>query len=241
MATSRRLTGTKSNRLTSSAEASPAKTFPSRETAPDSTEPDRDSGLSLPEPFAIYDPASSLWKTSQACLLSGWAPFSGTWRASGTMRNGKCYPQPMSAPPTFGNESGLWPTPTRSDATGGPGRSPNRTGGDNLRTAVATIPTPTVSRNYNRKGASPTSGDGLATWVRMYPTPTVQDSANNGGPSQLLRDTPPLNAVIGGPLNPRWVEWLMGYPIGWLNLPDSATPSSPPAPITSFNVSDGEP
>lgn len=31
----------------------------------------------------------------------------------------------------------LWPTPSRADGTGGPGRSPKRTGGDNLRTAAA--------------------------------------------------------------------------------------------------------
>lgn len=31
---------------------------------------------------------------------------------------------------------GLWPTPTRSDGTGGPGVSPKRTGGKNLRTAA---------------------------------------------------------------------------------------------------------
>lgn len=49
----------------------------------------------------------------------------------------------------------------------------------------------------------------------MLPTPTVQDSSNNGGRSQMDRNTKPLNAVVGGPLNPPWVEWLMGWPIGW--------------------------
>jgi site-specific DNA-cytosine methylase len=34
-------------------------------------------------------------------------------------------------------EQRLWPTPCRGDGTGGPGRSPKRTGGDNLRTAAA--------------------------------------------------------------------------------------------------------
>jgi len=29
-----------------------------------------------------------------------------------------------------------------------------------------------------------------------------------------------------GQLNPEWVAWLMGYPIGWLNLKDSEMPSS---------------
>ena len=49
----------------------------------------------------------------------------------------------------------------------------------------------------------------------LYPTPTCQDASNNGGPSQMKRNTPPLNAVAGGALNPVWVEWLMGWPLGW--------------------------
>jgi hypothetical protein len=32
------------------------------------------------------------------------------------------------------------------------------------------------------------------------------------------RNTKPLNAEVGGPLNPNWVEWLMGWPIGWTDL-----------------------
>lgn len=54
------------------------------------------------------------------------------------------------------------------------------------------LPTPTVSGNYNRKGASSESGNGLAT-------------------------------VIGGPLNPRFVEWLMGFPDGWTDCEPSET------------------
>ena len=54
-------------------------------------------------------------------------------------------------------------------------------------------PTPTVFGNYNRKGLSKTSGDGLATAVK------------NRGSS-------------GGPLNPTWVEWLMGWPLEWTGL-----------------------
>lgn len=47
---------------------------------------------------------------------------------------------------------------------------------------------------------------------------TCQDAKNNGSPSQQRRNTPPLNAVAGGALNPAWVEWLMGWPIGWTDL-----------------------
>jgi hypothetical protein len=30
--------------------------------------------------------------------------------------------------------------------------------------------------------------------------------------------------ISGGQLNPTWVEWLMGFPLGWTDLEDSATP-----------------
>ena len=50
------------------------------------------------------------------------------------------------------------------------------------------------------------------------PTPTTQDAANNGGASQHNRNSKPLNAVVGGKLNPMWVAWLMGWPIGWTDL-----------------------
>lgn len=65
-----------------------------------------------------------------------------------------------------------------------------------------------------------TTGDDLATAVNraMFPTPTTQDASNNGGASQMNRNTPPLNAVVGGSLNPTWVEWLMGYPKNWTEV-----------------------
>lgn len=56
-------------------------------------------------------------------------------------------------------------------------------------------PTVTVHGNYNRKGLSSQSGDGLATMVRRF-----NGDARNGR------------------LNPTWVEWLMGWPIGWSAL-----------------------
>ena len=62
-------------------------------------------------------------------------------------------------------------------------------------------PTPTVKGNYNRKGLSQTSGDGLATAVNR------------------LEDSP-------GPLNPTFLEWLMGFPIGWTESAPLETPSS---------------
>jgi hypothetical protein len=50
---------------------------------------------------------------------------------------------------------------------------------------------------------------------KQFPTPTTQDAKNNGTPSQMERNTKPLNAEVGGSLNPTWVEWLMGWPLMW--------------------------
>ena len=48
----------------------------------------------------------------------------------------------------------------------------------------------------------------------LLPTPTVQDGENNCGPYQYSRNTYPLNVIAGINMNPRWVEWLMGFPDG---------------------------
>jgi hypothetical protein len=86
-------------------------------------------------------------------------------------------------------------------------------------------PTPTVCGNYNRKGASPTSGDGLATAV--YQTPVARMWKDNGtNPSELERNSPTLAMQAGGSLNPTWVEWLMGWPLGWTDLKPLETDKS---------------
>lgn len=55
-------------------------------------------------------------------------------------------------------------------------------------------PTPTVNRNYNRKGCSDTSGNGLATAVGMWPTP--KGSLRGDCPSERKRNTPDLSTVV---------------------------------------------
>jgi hypothetical protein len=57
---------------------------------------------------------------------------------------------------------------------------------------------------------------------RMLPTPTVNENYNRKGASPSSGDG--LATVAGGPLNPTWVEWLMGFPLGWTDLGVSETP-----------------
>lgn len=126
----------------------------------------------------------------------------------------------------------LWPTPKahagsnrRQKPT--PAQQAGKAGMD-LSVAVKLWPTP---HGFSPDGKSNgPSGNELGRAVnqslRQWPTPTVQDASNNGGPSQHHRNSLPLNAAVGGSLNPAWVEWLQGYPIGWTDCGRLATPSS---------------
>ena len=59
----------------------------------------------------------------------------------------------------------------------------------------------------------------------LLPTPTEDGNYNRKGASPTSGNG--LATVVGGPLNPRFVEWMMGLPDDWTALEDSGTPSSP--------------
>jgi hypothetical protein len=110
----------------------------------------------------------------------------------------------------------LWPTPQAHDQHPGNaarvGRFGTKHGGRNLTDEVMMPklwPTP-------RKEGFDAQGKGHGDFqyeVKNRLWPTTQDGSNNCGPSQLRRDSLSLNAMIGGSLNPRFVEELMGFPI----------------------------
>ena len=79
----------------------------------------------------------------------------------------------------------LLPTPAAADGTGGPGTSPNRQGGMNLRTAVTLLPTP-AARDW-KSGASNLLGTNSRPLnevvVNLLPTPKASDGPH-GGPNQ---------------------------------------------------------
>jgi hypothetical protein len=76
----------------------------------------------------------------------------------------------------------------------------------------------------------------LADAVAMWPTPCATDHKGAGKTGEL-RDrldyaterggtkskTYPVPPESGGQLNPTWVEWLMGWPLGWTDSAQSAT------------------
>jgi hypothetical protein len=76
-------------------------------------------GANMPVSFANYDPATSSWRTWQLCLDGEWERFSEPFPRSGTMRNGQCFPRAPWVRHIHGSECSLWPTPTKSLASGG--------------------------------------------------------------------------------------------------------------------------
>lgn len=50
--------------------------------------------------------------------------------------------------------------------------------------------------------------------ARDYRYPNARTYSERGGGKKGEQ----LPNVIGGPLNPTWVEWLMGFPAGWTAL-----------------------
>jgi len=109
--------------------------------------------------------------------------------------------------PTAANDAGLWPTPNVPN--GGRSCAHVTEWSESGKTAY-----------HNGKKVQV----GLEHAARHWPTPTVNDSKNcTLPPSQVKHDNIP-GALLrdgekaGGSLNPTWVEWLMGWPLGWTDL-----------------------
>ena len=107
-------------------------------------------------------------------------------------------------------------------------------------------PTPRASENdQGRKADGMMDGESswkaqgrgatLTTAVLRWTTPTAHNAKETNAPSENDRNTPTLAAQVGGQLNPTWVEWLMGWPLGWTDLKPLATAKSPSAPQQHSN------
>ena len=53
---------------------------------------------------------------------------------------------------------------------------------------------------------------------RMWPTPTASDATGGLGQAASSEGGMNLRTAVGGQMNPMWVEWLMGWPVGWTDL-----------------------
>jgi hypothetical protein len=217
----------------SSAAASPARTSASPAREPGSKDHARAFGGSLLGSLGNFDPDTSSLKTSQLSLFGDSTGCLQTLPRAGSMRNGTIYQRQPLAPLTGGTGSGLWPTPAGMDAaTGSVGRTATsgrhslalgmlvNSGAINEATADEAVdrhskllaahgtakskwPTPKGSAsNYGR----PRENDRGDLQAAVLPTPTA--NRRSGLQSHGVN-------VVTGQLNPMWVEWLQGFPLGW--------------------------
>jgi DNA (cytosine-5)-methyltransferase 1 len=199
----------------------------------------QDSGEKWRGSFVKYSPDSHSWKTHQCSLLGDLDEFLETWPQWGLMRDGECWEQLTLARTIKGTGFGLSPnneTFFHTPCTTG------LDGGSNSRKALKKrlLPTPDASqrgptKDYNPQAKSQ-SGRTLQSFAAKFPTPQASDNRDRGN---MSNPSVQRRVAIGkqislsqsvhatsGQLNPTWVEWLMGWPLGWTDLKPLGTDKS---------------
>lgn len=153
-------------------------------------------GLNFLASFAYFDRSTSSWKTCLGYLFEGLETYSEIWPRSGLIVNGTAYRLPRLVPRILGGGYFFWPTPRSTDSSHGGRITPrsSREGGNLIEALSARMPTPRA------------------------------DLRDNCGGTNSRRSAKAAGTYIGRQLNPEFVEYLMGFPIGWSDLEDSATP-----------------
>ena len=134
-------------------------------------------------------------------------------RVKATKKNGNGFGMPLAV------AARMWPTPdTQNHRDGSKLRKDNNLAeggrhGVSLHHAVL-WPTPSASDNRDRGNLS---------------TPAIQRRLSKGKQIMLSMSV----SEESGQLNPTWVEWLMGFPLGWTDLEDWVTPLSLKSPNSS--------
>jgi hypothetical protein len=185
--------------LMSYLEAFPVKTSQQQEKEPESKEIDLECGEKWLGWSAKFDPHTSTLRTAQCSLLEEEPELLQTLPRSGMTRSGMLWERQTLVLRTSETESGSWPTPMSSEYKANKNYRPGRQNG--LTQAVMKWPTPVKSDSQARR---PSKG-----WKEDSDLPSVVWTESGGKENPNL---PPAQ------LNPTWVEWLMGWPLGWTDL-----------------------
>lgn len=162
---------------------------------------------------------SSAWRSTR-CFL--------TWKVSATPAKRLLFRLVPSMPRTGGTGAPLWPTPKESDYKGSGSAGSKSAEHDlkhhNLKGTVMFFPTPTkfdatCGDLEGKEFTGTRHAMKLIQAAKLYATPQARDYRT--GDKKRFADpkrSQNPNDQIGGQLNPTWVEWLMGFPIGWTDL-----------------------
>jgi hypothetical protein len=167
-------------------------------------------GPQQPTLFASSDLPVFSWKMCRDYLASTTVKaYSLTLPRWGMWDGTALYPLPMLVRDTAENGSGLlenWPTPRSQEAKHG------------------------AATDWELNTAHAGTVDSLRVQVvkrqTMWPTPTSHMAKETGAPSEYNRNEPSITSRVfespehrqGMALNPQWVCWLMGWPIGWADV-----------------------
>jgi len=209
--------------LTLYQEAFRAKTFQQPEKVPESKDREADSGRKWLELSVKYDRDTHSWKTHRCLFKEDLPQSSVTLPKWGMMQRGVLYRLRTAEHGIKGSDCGaLLGTPTATMRVRSEkfrrGRTPNPA-------EAVMFPTPDANCGTRGSSANPAATHrpsgaqkqkNLNDAVKMWPTPRANDAEKRGkSPAELARNSETLATQAGGQLNPTWVEWLMGWPIGW--------------------------
>jgi len=224
--------------------AFPAKTSLPQEKEQGSKESEAECGEKWRGWLAKYDPNSSSWRTAQCSLLEDLNECLETLPRSGMTRDGLLWELPMLAHHTRETESGLelvYPTPTASampcegtvrimrrawlegemsleEASAIAGRDVRKAQG---KVPMWTTPTAHMAKETNAPSEHNRNTPTLTAQVN-WPSPRTRGLCVGSGHKQMLikklGEQEGTEVFNGGKLNPMWVEWLMGWPLGWTDL-----------------------
>lgn len=181
---------------------------------------------------------SSIWHSTKCLLI---------WKTKVTNAGASLFRLAVSMPHIGGNDAPFWPTPSTGAALCG--------GTGNFKTLQKMAEKGLITEEERRQlsqGNGGKTNPGLVEWLMGYeqtftsliPTPRASDykgaalgrywmphsqyvqvERESRYRSQLNEhlELTPLGKI--GPMNPTWVEWLMGFPAGWTDLNASETQS----------------
>ena len=231
---------------TSSLEVTPANHSPQQESEQERMTQDT-CGLGSQTEFGFCDQECASLKMSRDTSRWDSLASSATWKSWVTKCRGEYSLRVKLAHPTNASACSSWPTTAARDWKGCGNAVTRKDGKHRLDTLEAVVikhgqvapANPSTNGNRQESWATPQASDHiegrrtdldsnqkcLGRDMKQWGTPTARDyKSGRGNEEREYKElTPMVERQQSGKLNPRWVETLMGLPIGW-TMPSCTQP-----------------